>query len=209
MTRIMTQTLTRTLPATLLLLALGLLPACGGGGSDEHDHGDHANAFEDVSKAVCVLSPTSNGEGVAGTVTFTQTKEGLLVEAEVTGLTPNSKHGFHVHQFGDLSKDDGTATGGHYDPTGSDHGLPKEHEGHDHMETGGHAGDFGNLEADDTGKATYSETFYNISLTGKNAVLGRGIIVHANEDDGGQPTGNAGPRIAQGVIGIAKVEEEK
>ena len=193
----------RTLTAMPMILATLLLSACSSGDQGEHNHADHADAFQDVSKAVCVLTPTaSTDQQVAGTVTLTQTKEGLLVTAEVTGLKPNSKHGFHIHQFGDLSKEDGTATGGHYNPHDVEHGLPKEGE---HV-TGGHAGDFGNLQADENGVAKYSRTFTNISLTGSNAVLGRGIIVHADEDNGGQPTGNAGARIAQGVIGIAKSE---
>lgn len=196
------------------LLAVALLTACGGGSDkDAHNH-DHAGheAFAMVSKAICVLTPTTGTElkDVRGTITFTQTKSGVLVEANVTGLTPNSKHGFHVHQWGDVSDlESGTATGGHYDPTGeAEHGLPgaHEHDGETHHMTGGHAGDFGNLETDDTGTATYSKTYEDISLTGNNAVLGRAIIVHLKEDDGGQPTGNAGARVAQGVIGIANPE---
>ena len=59
---------------------------------------------------------------------------------------------------------------------------------------------------DDQGNATYSETFENITLTGFNAYLGRAVIVRHHEDDGSQPVGNAGPAIAQGVIGIANPE---
>jgi len=197
----------------LTLLALTFLTACeGGSGDGAHDHGEEGhNAFAEVSKAICVLAPTNNQDlsGVTGTITFTQTKAGVLVEADVSGLKPDSKHGFHVHQWGDISAADGTATAGHYDPTGeADHGLPKveEHDDHTHAMTGGHAGDFGNLESDADGNASYSKTFENLSLTGNNAVLGRAIIVHLDEDDGGQPTGNAGPRVAQGVIGVANPE---
>ncbi|MGB0766318.1 MAG: superoxide dismutase family protein [Phycisphaeraceae bacterium] len=197
------------LTTSLFTLTLTCLAACGGGDTTGHSHDhDAIDAFASVSKAVCVLSPTDNADlpSVTGTVTFTQTKNGVLVEANVTGLKPNSKHGFHVHQWGDIGKPDGTATGGHYDPTGSaEHGLPDvhEHDGHTHATTGGHAGDFGNLETDADGVASYTQTFEDITLTGHNAILGRAIIVHIKEDDGGQPTGNAGARVAQGVIGIA------
>lgn len=203
----------RLISALFVLTAISILPACDGGGHDGHDHGDaaSADAFAAVSKAVCVLKPTNNEEltGVTGTISFTQTKAGLLVEANVSGLKPDSKHGFHVHQWGDISGADGKATGGHYNPEGSEeHSLPhvEEHDEHTHAKTGGHAGDFGNLESDSEGNAVYAQTFENISLTGKNAVLGRAIIVHLGEDDGGQPTGNAGARVAQGVIGIANPE---
>ena len=203
----------RIFTTALTALSLCFFTACeGGSGHDEHGHDGPAehSAFEEVSKAVCVLSATGNEElpNVAGTVTFTQTKSGVLVEANITGLKPDSKHGFHVHQWGDVSAADGTGTGGHYNPGGGEHSLPKidPHEDHSHATTGGHAGDFGNLESDADGNATLSHNFENISLTGDNAILGRGIIVHLGEDDGTGASGNAGPRVAQGVIGIANPE---
>ena len=203
----------RMLPTLLTIFALTCITACDSGSDhDGHGHADgEHNAFAKVSKAICVLSSTNNEDlpGVTGTITFTQTKTGVLIVANVTGLKPDSKHGFHVHHWGNISKPDGTATGGHYDPTGeAEHGLPDvhEHDGEVHAMTGGHAGDFGNLESDADGNATYTKTFEDISLTGNNAILGRAIIVHLGEDDGGQPTGNAGPRVAQGVIGIANPE---
>ncbi|MFK7790517.1 MAG: superoxide dismutase family protein [Phycisphaeraceae bacterium] len=204
----------RIFATSLTLLTLTFLTACGGGSDHDghaHDEAGHS-AFAEVSKAICVLTPTTGTElkDVRGTITFTRTKTGVLVEANVTGLKPNSKHGFHVHQWGDTSDlESGKATGGHYDPTGSaEHGLPGGHSHGDekHYMTGGHAGDFGNLESDENGTATYSKTYEDISLTDNNAVLGRAIIVHIKEDDGGQPTGNAGARVAQGVIGIANPE---
>lgn len=205
--------MTRSLSTVLMIaLMLTLTVGCGSGKEEGHD-GKDTKAFEGVSKAICVLSSTDSTElkNVTGVITFTQTKDGLLVKADVTGLKPNAKHGFHVHQFGDISKSDGTATGGHYNPSNAkEHSLPEDHEGHQHTVTGGHAGDLGNLESDADGNASYEKTFANISLTGKNAVIGRGIIVHIGEDKGvdEQPTGGAGPRVAQGVIGIAKTEEK-
>jgi superoxide dismutase, Cu-Zn family len=75
------------------------------------------------------------------------------------------------------------------------HGLPdKENR---------HAGDFGNLESDQNGNADFKLTVDNISLAGRlNPIIGRGLVVHAKPDDGSQPTGNAGDRIAVGVIGV-------
>ncbi|MEO0475608.1 MAG: superoxide dismutase family protein [Planctomycetota bacterium] len=200
----------RRLTAVLTALTLVCITACGGHDHD-HDHGDTHNAFGEVSKAICVLKPTDSTElkDVAGTITFTMTKSGVLVEAEVTGLTPNSKHGLHIHQWGDLSANDGSATGGHYDPMGIEaHGLPSVHSHGDivHAMVVGHAGALGNLETDDQGNASYTMTYENLSLKAGNALLGRSVIIRLNEDTGEQPDGNAGPAVAQGVIGIANPE---
>jgi Cu-Zn family superoxide dismutase len=142
-----------------------------------------------------VLASTA-GSKAHGVVRFMESGGKVKVVAEIEGLTPGQKHAFHVHEFGDVSTPDGMGTGGHYNPEGHDHGLPTQAKRH--------AGDLGNIEADASGKAKYEITVDNISISGHNAILGRGVIVHAKVDDGGQPTGNAGGRIAQGVIGVAK-----
>jgi len=163
---------------------------------DTHDHA-HANPFKGISHAIVVLS-AAEGNSVAGVIRFVEKDGKVTITGEVTGLTANQKHAWHIHEFGDISAANGTATGGHYNPEGHDHGLPDK-------EGKRHAGDLGNLTADADGKATVNLTFDNITIAGeKNPIVGRAIIVHAKEDDGGQPTGNAGGRIAQGVIGIAK-----
>lgn len=147
------------------------------------------------TKAVCVLHPTE-GNSVNGIVTFTKTAEGIKVIADVHGLTP-ARHGFHVHEFGDCSAPDGTSAGGHFNPEGTKHGAPTDVERH--------VGDLGNLEANEDGNAHYEWTDTFIALSGPHSIIGRGIIVHAGEDDlTSQPTGNAGARVACGVIGIAK-----
>jgi len=154
-------------------------------------------AKSQVTHAIAVLQPTE-GNKAKGTVTFEALAGNKVkVTARVEGLEPNSRHGFHIHEFGDISSANGTAAGDHYNPEGHMHALP---------ETGArHAGDLGNLEANEEGIAQYEITVENITLAGaKNPIVGRGLIVHAKPDDGGQPTGNAGPRIAQAVIGVAK-----
>lgn len=144
---------------------------------------------------VAVLGSTKDSLA-RGTVTFTALPDGKVkVVAHIEGLEPNSKHGFHIHQFGDISSADGMATGGHYNPENHQHALP-DHEMR-------HAGDFGNVEANDKGIADLELVVDNIALTeGPTAIIGRGVIVHAKPDDGSQPTGNAGARLAQGVIGV-------
>lgn len=149
-----------------------------------------------VDEMVCVLVPTA-GHQVTGTVTFTQEKGFVRVIADVNGLTPG-KHGFHVHDLGDTRAADGTATGGHFDPKGHPHGGPSASRRH--------AGDLGNLTADASGHAHLEWDDYKLQLNGPETILGRSVIVHADEDDlSSQPTGNAGARVAQGVIGIGKL----
>jgi Cu-Zn family superoxide dismutase len=156
----------------------------------------HASAWESVNHAVAVIRPTA-GNQCTGVVHFYQQGDTLKIVADLSGLTPNQKHGFHIHELGDVSAPDGTATGGHYNPENHEHALP--------VTAMRHAGDLGNLQADADGKAHLEITVANLTIAGlRNPVIGRGVIVHAKADDGGQPTGNAGGRIGQGVIGLAK-----
>lgn len=157
-----------------------------------------ANAFaqEPVkpTKAIAVLHSAS-GSKVMGTVTFTVTGDTVLVVADITGLTPG-KHGFHIHEFGDCSAADASSAGGHFNPMNKPHGAPDAAEHH--------TGDLGNLEADSTGKAHLELKDSMLKLSGGYSILGRGVIVHEKVDDWSQPVGNAGGRLACGVIGVAK-----
>lgn len=149
-----------------------------------------------ITQAVAVLHPTV-GQQCHGVVRFTQDGDSVKVVVDIEGLTPGQKHAFHIHQYGDCSAPDGMSAGGHYNPEGHQHGLPDSENRH--------AGDLGNVQADEQGKAHCEITVTNISIMGaKNPIIGRGLIVHAKVDDGGQPVGNAGARIACGVIGVAK-----
>jgi Cu-Zn family superoxide dismutase len=153
----------------------------------------YSNA-QDIAKAIAVLNPTQNNK-VTGTVTFSKVEPGVKVVADIKGLTPGT-HGFHIHQFGDCSAPSADSAGGHYNPAGKPHGAPENQERH--------AGDLGNLVADSSGKAYLERTDTVIAINGPNSVIGRGIIIHeASDDMTTQPTGNAGTRIACGVIGIA------
>jgi Cu-Zn family superoxide dismutase len=145
--------------------------------------------------AVAVLHAAS-GSAVHGTAKFTETATGVAVVVEVSGLTPNQQHAIHVHEFGDCTAADAASAGSHYNPDGHPHALPTA--------ATRHAGDLGNLQADARGNARLELVVTNCSIDGdKNPILGRAVIVHAKHDDGGQPVGNAGGRIACGVIGIA------
>ncbi|MFT3830842.1 MAG: superoxide dismutase family protein [Opitutaceae bacterium] len=164
--------------------------------ADEHAaHAGHSHAAPAIAAAVAVLQPTQ-GNDVRGTVRFTKVEGGVRIVADLTGLTPGL-HGFHVHEFGDATSADGSAAGGHFNPAHAAHGGPGAAERH--------AGDFGNLEADADGHARLDRVDPALSLDGPHSIIGRGLIVHAAADDlKTQPTGNAGGRVACGVIGIAK-----
>ncbi len=149
----------------------------------------------EINKAICVLTPTE-GNTVHGIVTFKKTSDGILVVADVSGLTVG-KHGFHIHEYGDISSSDGTSTGGHFNPEDQPHGGPTDKVRH--------VGDLGNITADSLGNAHLELTDSLLTFSGKHSIIGRAIIVHQGEDDYvTQPTGNAGARVAYGVIGIAK-----
>jgi Cu-Zn family superoxide dismutase len=148
-----------------------------------------------VNKAVAVLHPTADNEA-QGIVTFTKEEGGIRVVAQIKGLTPG-KHGFHIHEFGDCSASNGTSAGGHFNPADKPHASPTDAERH--------VGDLGNITADESGVANLDWLDSNLTFSGPNSIIGRGVIVHAQEDDlTSQPTGNAGARVACGVIGIAK-----
>jgi len=149
----------------------------------------------EIYKAVAVLHPTE-GNNVTGTVYFNRTQKGIKITADVKGLSPG-KHGFHIHAFGDCTAPDGTSAGGHFNPENQPHAGPDQAKRH--------VGDLGNIEADNSGNAHYERTDSHLKFDGRDSIIGRGVIVHAGEDDlVSQPSGNAGPRVACGVIGIAK-----
>jgi Cu-Zn family superoxide dismutase len=119
--------------------------------------------------------------------------DGVHVDVRIQGATPG-QHGFHFHQNGDCSAPDATSAGDHWNPTGTPHGAPGSPPHH--------AGDLGNIEVAADGTGTLSMHLPNVTLTpGDMSVVGKAAIVHANPDDlTSQPSGNAGPRIACGVV---------
>ncbi|KAJ1345101.1 hypothetical protein BSLG_000616 [Batrachochytrium salamandrivorans] len=123
----------------------------------------------------------------------------LVVTANVTGV-PAGEHGWHVHQSGNTFPNCGAA-GPHWNPFGVNHGAPGADVRHE--------GDFGNFLAAEDGSfvATYTDT--RATLFGTNSIIGRALVLHGGVDDLGitdNPlsitTGNAGSRLACGVIGI-------
>lgn len=150
-----------------------------------------------VNKAVAVFDGM-----IHGTVTFEEEGTYILIDVKLKGLSKNGLHGFHVHEAGDLT-DKCESMCAHFNPYNKDHGGPGSKERH--------VGDLGNLKTDKNGNVNMKFKDNMIKLKGKANIIGRGLIIHADEDDLGQGTnqaskinGNAGKRIACAIIGISK-----
>lgn len=198
----------RTIQMTLLAASLAIGLAACDAPQDAYDEAatppvtpatTPADAAPDMTTTppahtVAILSATE-GNSVTGEIAFAAVDGGVAITGQVNGLPPNSEHGFHVHETGDCSAPDGTSAGGHFNPTGAAHGR---------IGSGPHhAGDTDNIVADDTGVAVIDTRLEGATLAdgAPTDVLGRGVIVHADPDDyTTQPTGNAGARLACGVI---------
>jgi len=142
-------------------------------------------------KAEVILEPKS-GSNVKGKVTFTKVGNTMKVVADIEGLTPGL-HGFHIHEKGDCSAPDGTSAGGHFNPKSMQHAGPDSPERHE--------GDLGNITADANGKAHLEISDTMLTFEGESSILGKSVIVHEKADDlMTQPTGDAGGRIACGII---------
>ena len=142
------------------------------------------------------LAPTTKASKTQGHLTFTDTEKGLRVSGTIENAPPG-KHGFHVHEFGACG-DEGNDAGGHYNPAGHPHGSLMK-DGVSKV----HAGDMGNVEVKKDGTAKVDKTLPGLTLTsGEYPVAGRAVVLHEKADDFGQPTGNAGGRIACGPIVI-------
>ncbi len=143
-------------------------------------------------KAQAELAPASKSK-VKGTATFVETDGGVEITVNAEGLKPGD-HGWHVHEKGDCSAPDAKSAGEHFNPEHKKHGSPDAPEHH--------AGDFGNLTAGKDGKATKTITMKGVTLgEGADSLVGKALIIHDKKDDlKSQPSGNAGARVACGVI---------
>jgi Cu-Zn family superoxide dismutase len=140
------------------------------------------NATRPKSKTIeanVVFNVGTSKSGLGGTLKLTQTSPNspVFIKGTITGLEPNSIHGFHVHESGDVSNGC-DSTGSHYNPDKHSHGAKED--------TVRHAGDLGNIEADGSGEAIIDISDSHISLSGPKSILGRAFVVHKNEDDLGK-----------------------
>lgn len=130
-----------------------------------------------------------------GTVTITETPHGALLHATLMGLPPGT-HAFHIHTTG-TCEPPFTSAGGHFNPAAKQHGIANPQ--------GMHAGDLPNIEVGADGKATFDAFAMGVTMgMGADGLFktgGTAIVVHGGADDyKGDPAGNAGPRIACGVV---------
>lgn len=151
------------------------------------------NGSNSYSYAVASLAPTEGFEAT-GMVRFIDQGGQVLVQANVEGLA-DGRHGIHIHEHGDCSAADASSAGGHFAPQGSPHGAPGD------PADASHTGDLGNLTADAGGRAQLNRPVNFLSFTGSDSILGKALVIHAEPDDlSSQPAGDAGARVACGVI---------
>lgn len=182
---------------TLATLLAAIFGVCLAGSTAVAEEADKHEGHAHVTRAVCLLRPTM-GNKVRGRILFVQRDDETTIRGRVINLTPGA-HGFHIHEFGDVTDRSGASAGGHFNPEGHEHGGP-ESKMH-------HAGDLGNIEANAEGVAMVEITVKGLNV---DSILGRSIVVHGGADDlKSQPSGAAGPRVAFGVIGVAAPPQPK
>lgn len=146
-------------------------------------------------RATATLESRS-GSTVTGVATFEQLGDQVSLVLTVSGATPGT-HAAHLHLVPDCSAADATSAMGHWNPEMVNHGLPVA-EPH-------HMGDCGNFTVGGDGKGKLIiNADWSIATGDANDVIGHSIVVHASPDDGAtqNPPGNAGARVACGVIGL-------
>ena len=152
-----------------------------------------------TAKEASVALASASGSRVSGTLTLTPLPGGVHVAGQVGGLPANGRFGFHVHEKGDCSAVDATSAGGHFNPAATAHGRAGAGVHH--------GGDMDNLTSNADGIANVDAHLHGVTLGGAaaNDIAGRAVIVHADADDyRSQPTGNAGARVACGVIRVVR-----
>lgn len=181
------------LPASALLL----LAACGST-PPPRTPPPAVPAVSTASMAESNLSPAS-ASLVSGRLALVPEAGGVHISGMIGGLQPLQQPAFHVHERGDCSAVDASSAGEHFNPTAQPHGRP---DAGPH-----HLGDMPNLRADAKGRANVDIHLQGVTLGGgaANDIAGRALIVHARADDHrSQPAGNAGVRIACGLIRVTR-----
>ncbi len=147
----------------------------------------------DLIESSVAVFDASDASPVSGEIKFIAGVDGIKVRGELKGLTPDTLHGFHIHETGLCEGPDFKSAGGHFSPDGSEHGLPDAEKKH--------AGDMGNISSNSEGVADVNLEFKHFVLKeGERAINGKALIIHAFKDTGKGTSGEAGPRIGCAVI---------
>jgi Cu-Zn family superoxide dismutase len=171
-----------------LFFVAGSRPGAASGAGTPGNKGSAGKALEATAKL-----ESRSGSSVTGEAEFTEKSGGVEVSIQIKGAKPGT-HGVHLHDKGDCSALDASSAGGHFNPDSKTHGSPAA-DPH-------HAGDFGNITvgANGTGKLKLMVKGLTVA-PGPNSVVGHAVVIHADTDDmKSQPAGNAGARVACGVV---------
>lgn len=172
-----------------LVSAVLVLSACATSGSSASD-GASVNAS--TGRALAIVRDASGRE--LGTLSVTESGTGFLTSGRLNHLPPGT-HGFHLHTVG---RCDGnfTSAGGHWNPTGRQHGFENP--------MGPHLGDMQNIVVGADSTVDVAVSTSGGTLRGPGGLLdgdGASVVVHAGPDDyRTDPAGNSGARITCGVI---------
>lgn len=179
-------------------LATALLAACSA--PETRTQQETSPGTSTAKEAVANLAAAS-ASLVSGKLSFMPMAGGVHITGTIGGLSPGSTHAFHVHEKGDCSAVDASSAGPHFNPAAAPHGRSSS-AANQH-----HAGDMDNLVADRDGVVRVNVHLTGVTLGGgaANDIANRAIVVHASPDDyTSQPAGNAGARVACGVIKVTK-----
>ena len=182
----------KTLNYFLFIGAVSMAIACGPGANNSEESAtdrpeitenqmDNMESKTDTAdqSAMAVLSG-ANGSEVSGTATFNQTAEGKVKLVLSVNNLSTGKHAVHLHENGDCSAADATSAGGHWNPEGEEHGKRGE---------------------DGLGSLVMVVDGWSIGDGQDTDILNKAVIIHAEADDfTSQPSGDAGSRVACGVI---------
>jgi Cu-Zn family superoxide dismutase len=182
----------------LLIPALLVLAACGTAPEPRTAPAPAVPVVSTAKLAEAALAPAS-ASIVSGRLALVPDARGVHITGTIGGLQPMQTAAFHVHERGDCSAVDASSAGPHFNPANQPHGR--------NGAGAHHAGDMDNLRADAQGRVSVDVRLPGVTLGGGAAtdIIGRALVVHANADDyRSQPAGNAGARIACGVIRVPR-----
>ena len=183
------KTVLLTAAVAVALSACSTVPATSAGASAS------APGSPSAARSATVNLASASGSLVSGKLTAMPMGGGVHFTGEIGGLAPNSTHAIHVHERGDCSSVDASSAGNHFNPATQPHGK---------VGSGAHhGGDMDNVVANGDGVAKVSVHAAGVTLGGgaRNDIAGRAVVVPAAPDDyRSQPAGNAGARVACGII---------